>query len=137
MPPYFLQNYDKEIQAILIVFKQMRFCLSNMLSIKYSFRNLRLYIYINGIWSCPVSRIHRLHLCRGVRSPPNECPVYDTKQSDGKVPVILEFWGMQSTLLLSSLPGPLWPRVVAPDKVPMYGLDRTYLRTYAKLNYLK
>ena len=34
-------------------------------------------------WGC---RIHRLHLCRGVRLPPNESPGYNTKQSDGKVP---------------------------------------------------
>ena len=30
----------------------------------------------------------------------DECPRYDTKQSDGEVPVILEFWGMQSILSL-------------------------------------
>ena len=28
-----------------------------------------------------------------------------------------KLWGMQSTPLLPSLPGPLLPRVVAPDKV--------------------
>ena len=41
-------------------------------------------------------RIHRLHLCRGVTPSPittNECPVYDTKQSDGEIPVLLELWG--------------------------------------------
>ena len=37
---------------------------------------------------------------------------------------MLELWGMQSTPLLPSLPGPLWPRVVAPDKGPIYGLNR-------------
>ena len=31
----------------------------------------------------------------------NECPAYDTKNSDGKAAIILELWGMQST---SSLP---------------------------------
>ena len=37
------------------------------------------------------SRIHRLLLCREVRlPPPQECPGYNTKQSDGKVPVMLE-----------------------------------------------
>ena len=30
----------------------------------------------------------------GVRPPTNECPVYDTKQSDGEVPVMLELWGI-------------------------------------------
>ena len=46
------------------------------------------------IWGC---RIHQLLLCRGVRPPPNECPGYDTKQSDGEVPTVLELWGMRST----------------------------------------
>ena len=43
-------------------------------------------------YSCPVGwgrRIHRLHLCRGVR-PPNECLEHNTKQSDGEVPAVLE-----------------------------------------------
>ena len=35
------------------------------------------------------------------------CPGYDTKQSDGDAPVILELWGMRSTSSLPSLPGPL------------------------------
>ena len=63
---------------------------------------------------------------------------------------MLELWGMWSTPLLPSLPGPLWPGVVAPDKGPIYGLNRTIyhasftllifafkLRIYAKLNCLK
>ena len=44
--------------------------------------------------TCPVSwgcRIHWLHLCRGVRTPPNECPRYDTKQSDGDIPKCWSF----------------------------------------------
>ena len=32
---------------------------------------------------------------------------------------------MRSTTLLPSLPGPLWPGVLAPDKGPIYGLNRT------------
>ena len=55
-------------------------------------------------WGC---RIHRLLLCRGVPPTPNECPGYDTKQSDSEVPAMLEFWEMWSTPLLPSLPGPL------------------------------
>ena len=77
--------------------------------------------------SCPVGwgcRIHRLLLCRRVR-PPNECPEYDTKQSDWEVPAMLELWGMQSNPSLPSLPGPLWPGMKAPDKGPIYGLNRT------------
>ena len=31
---------------------------------------------------------------------PNECPEYDTKQSDGEVPAVLELLGMQNTPLL-------------------------------------
>ena len=69
-------------------------------------------------WGC---RIHRLHLCKGARPRPNECPVYDTKQSDGEVPAVLELWGMQSTPSLPLLPGPLWPGVVAPDRALSIG----------------
>ena len=36
-------------------------------------------------------RIQRLHLCRWVRPPLNECLGYSTKQSEGEVPVMLEF----------------------------------------------
>ena len=64
-------------------------------------------------WGC---RIHWLHLCRGVRPHLNERPGYDTKQSDGEVPVVLEIWGMRSTPSLPLLPGPLWPGVVASDR---------------------
>ena len=38
---------------------------------------------------------------------------------------MLELWGMRSTPSLPSFPGPLWPGVVAPDKGPIYGLNRT------------
>ena len=73
-------------------------------------------------WGC---RTHRLLLCRGVRPPPHECPEYDTKQSDGEVPAVLELWRMRSTPSVPSLLGPLWPEVVAPDKGPIYGSNRT------------
>ena len=52
------------------------------------------------------SRIHWLHLCWEVEFS-NECPRYDTKQSDGEASVMLDVWEMQNTLLLLSLPGPL------------------------------
>ena len=39
--------------------------------------------------------------------PTYECPEYDTKQSDGEVPVILELWKMRSTSSLLLLPGSL------------------------------
>ena len=44
-----------------------------------------------------------------------------TKQSDGKVPVILELWGKRSTSSLPSHPGPLWSGVVASDRVLSMG----------------
>ena len=69
---------------------------------------------------CPVGwgyRIHWLHLCWGSKTSLNECARYDTKQCDGEIPVIMELWGMWSIPLLSSLPGPLCPGVVASDRV--------------------
>ena len=62
-------------------------------------------------------------LQRGKTSPPhNKCPVYDTKQSDGEVPVMLGLLGMQST---PSLQGPLHCKVhsgmVAPDRALSIG----------------
>ena len=52
---------------------------------------------------------------------PNECPAYNTKQSDGEVLVMLELCGMRSILLLPSLPSPLWPGAVAPERVLTMG----------------
>ena len=81
--------------------------------------------YSNTNNSRPIGcRIQRLLLCRGIR-PPNECSRYDTKQFDGEVQVKLEIRGMWSTPLLPSLLGLLWPRVVAPDKGLINGLNRT------------
>ena len=36
-----------------------------------------------------------------------------------------ELWGMRIATSLPSLPGSLWPGVVAPDKGLIYGLNRT------------
>ena len=57
----------------------------------------------------------------GVRPPPHECSGYDSKQSDGEVPVMLGIWGMQSIPLLPLLPGPLWSGMVAPDRALSMG----------------
>ena len=44
----------------------------------------------------------------GMRSTPfNECPRFNTKQSDGEFPVMLKLWGIQSTPSLPLLPGPI------------------------------
>ena len=50
------------------------------------------------------------------------CPSeYDTKQSNGEVPVMLGLWGMRNTPSLLLLPGPLWSGVIAPDMVLSMG----------------
>ena len=51
----------------------------------------------------------------------NECPGFESKQSNGEVPVMLELRGMWSTLSLPSLQGSLRPGVVAPDRVLSMG----------------
>ena len=66
-------------------------------------------------------RIHQLHLCRGIKKTfLDECR-YDIKQFDGEALVMLELWEMQSTHSLPLLPGLLWPRVVAPDRILSMG----------------
>ena len=51
----------------------------------------------------------------------NECPVYDTKQSDGEVLVMPELWRMWSTPSFSSLSDSPWPGVVAAKRVLSIG----------------
>ena len=58
--------------------------------------------------------------------------IYDTKQSDDEVQVMLELWRMWSTLSLPLLPGPLRPRVVALDRV--LSLDQIELNCIHMLN---
>ena len=100
---------------------------------------------LNADVCCPVDwgcRIHRLHICRGVRPPPNEWPGYDTKQSDDEVSVMQELWGMRSTPSLPSLTGPVWPGMVAPwsngtklrTELFKIELFLTLKQYYAKLN---
>ena len=88
-------------------------------------------LFIQSAWpckphwqNCPVGwgcRIHQRHLRRGLRPLPNEWPEYDTKQSDSEALVMLELWGMRSTLSLPSLPGLLGPGVVAPNRALSMG----------------
>ena len=56
---------------------------------------------------------------------------------------MFEFWGMLSTSSLASLPGPLWPGVVAPDRILSVGQIELFdiqteckQMTYAKLNHI-
>ena len=58
----------------------------------------------------PSAPLHRVR-------PSLKCPGYHAKQSDGEVPVTLGLWEMWNTPSLPLLPGPLWPRMVAPDRV--------------------
>ena len=52
------------------------------------------------------NRIYQLHLCRVVRFPNyNECPRFDTKQSDDEAPVV-QPWVMWSSPSLPLLSGP-------------------------------
>ena len=70
-------------------------------------------------WGC---RKHRLHLCKRGKTPtPNDCPGYDTSQS----PVMLELLGMRNTPSLQLLPGPLLPRIVAPDRALSGAIELT------------
>ena len=69
----------------------------------------------------------------GQDPPTNQCHGYDTKQSDGGVPVMLELWGMQSIRSLPLLPGPLWPRIVVPDRV--LSMDQIELNCVLILNW--
>ena len=92
----------------------------------------------------------------GKTLPMNECPGYDTKQSNGEIPVMLELWGMWSTPSLPSLRGPFRTGMVTPDWVLSIGQIElncvlmlswiVWIRTVfwamklctnAKLNYLK
>ena len=89
------------------------------------------------LYPCPVdltSRIHQVNLYRGVRPSPNECSGYDTKQPDGEVLVMLELWVMQSTPLLPSLPGPLWPGEVTPNMV--LSMSQIELKCVLQLNWI-
>ena len=84
-------------------------------------------------WCC---RIHRLHLCREVRLP-QRVSGYNTKQSDGKDSFRLKFLGIWNTLSLPSLPGQLWPGVVASNRVLSIGRIELRFKLYsnAKLNW--
>ena len=74
-------------------------------------------------WGCRI--LQGLPILQNGKTQPHECPRYDTKQSDSKVPVMLELWEVQSTPSLPLLPDPLWSGVVAPDRGPIYQLNRT------------
>ena len=53
----------------------------------------------------------------------NECPRYDTKQSDGEAPLVLEFWGMRSTPFIAIDPRSILARNGSTWLGPIYGLN--------------
>ena len=76
----------------------------------------RVYIGVSPVYGG--SRIHRLHSCIWLRPPPNECPKYDIKPSDGQAPA-LKIWGMWGTPSL-----PLLPNSPAQAESPQRSLER-------------
>ena len=89
-------------------------------------------VYCPVGWGC---RIHRLHLCRGVRHPSNnECPWYDTKQSDGEKSWNFCECGVPLHCHLSPVHSGRSGSICSD---PIYGSNRTKLCSYAKLNCLK
>ena len=87
------------------------------------------------------------HVCSGRRSKYNSktdingCPWYDTKQFNGEILVILELWGMWSTLKLPLFPSELMPGLLVADRVlSICQMELFHIQTgckqmtYAKLN---
>ena len=66
-----------------------------------------------GLQNTPTATLQREN-----PQPTNECPGYNTKQSDGEVPVMLE---LSRTHSLPALPGPHCLGVLAPDRVLSMG----------------
>ena len=67
------------------------------------------------------SRCHNTKKPKQTKTSHNEYPGYDTKQSDGEVPVMLVLWRMQSTPSLLLLSGPFGPGMVALGKAQSMG----------------
>ena len=76
----------------------------------YNWVHQKYFLWVHSAWAWECTD------CFSAASP-NECPLNDTKQSDGEAPVMLELWRIQTTPLLPSHPGPLWTGVVEPDRV--------------------
>ena len=60
-------------------------------------------------------------LCKRVKLPQRISWTYDTKQSDSKLSIMPELWGMRSIPLLPSLPDPLWPEGIILNRVLSMG----------------
>ena len=55
------------------------------------------------------------------KTPLNECPVYDTKQSGVEALLMLDLWGMRVITSLPFFTGPLWSGVVALERLVYIG----------------
>ena len=115
MGPFFFFFFlpPKHMNFVLFVFKwrpiphaaSLRLCSKDSALAGVFVRNARSLIYepsCLGLYNTST-----VSLQKGKTPSPNACPGYDTKQSDGEVPVILNLWGMRSAASLPSLPGPL------------------------------
>ena len=102
---YTISDYTSAGTWMLVLVVWVQLWLSFEVSISTGCFYIQMFVCPVG-WSC---RIHWPHLCRGVSPPPkkkNECPGYDTEQSDGEVPEMLGPWGMRNNLSLPLIPGP-------------------------------
>ena len=149
----FVHNWPTSRSSATKKEKENRFSLNGN-GIMSSFLGRQFYrstLYISNIENSSMCKLGlNIDECISVeeQDSPNKCPGYDTKQSDDGIPVMLELYGMQRTPSLPSLPGSLWPGVIAPDRVLSMGqielncvgwdeIVLTFkLRTYAKLNCL-
>ena len=99
---------------------------------KFKSKNVAGHSLLGGCW------IHRLHFgCIRLFSVISKCHEYDTNMSDGEATLMLELWGMRSTLLLPSAPCQLWPRVEASDRVLSMGKKTVWHFNYVlRLNWI-
>ena len=110
-------RYILQLQPIEQFFSVIIFFINSILFLSsWVYRNVVLYYqFLEGrkpdfLWIAQSAGAPEYSDCIsawGVWTPHNECPGYDTKSSDGDVPVMLEFGGIWSTPSLPSLPDPL------------------------------
>ena len=110
-----LKNNTYEENSRISYFRTKSFIIgmNSLIHISYGLNSITIGVLCSVSCGC---RIHWLLLCRGVKPSSNECPGYDTKQSDVEVLVMLEVWEIWNTTSLPSFPSPLWPGVVAYDR---------------------
>ena len=92
--------------------------------------------FSHSTWPCQLGlqNTQTASLQRGQTPHTSECHRYDTKQSDGEAPVMLELWGMWSAYSVPSLPSPLRPGVVAFERVLSMG--QIELNCVLRLNWI-